>query len=143
MLARFIQLGRDLTAFGAEALVILVGALLVTWVGSTVVGGLLTPFTRQLRNLPTTSTDPSPLRGFRNGGRYIGLLERLLIYLFVLCEQIAGVGFLVAAKSIFRFGELSDQQNRLEAEYITIGTLLSFAWGLSISLLTKLILNAL
>ena len=46
--------------------------------------------------------------------------------------QPAGVGFLVAAKSIFRFGELKEHHNRLEAEYITIGTLMSFAWGLAV-----------
>ena len=53
-----------------------------------------------------------------------------------------GVGFLVAAKSVFRFGELTNQQNRLEAEYITIGTLMSFSWGLGTSLVVRLIIAA-
>jgi hypothetical protein len=56
--------------------------------------------------------------------------------------QIEGVGFLVAAKSVFRFGELTDHQNRLEAEYITIGTLMSFSWGFAVSLLTKLLIES-
>ena len=76
-------------------------------------------------------------RCFPNGGRIIGQLERFLIYLFVLSGQPTGVGFLVAAKSVFRFGELSEHHNRLEAEYITIGTLLSFGWGLGVSILAK------
>ncbi len=41
------------------------------------------------------------------------------------------MGFFIAAKSIFRFGELKDHENRMEAEYITIGTMLSFSWGVA------------
>jgi len=36
------------------------------------------------------------------------------------------IGFLVAAKSVFRFGDLKDSGNRKLTEYILIGTLLSF-----------------
>jgi hypothetical protein len=68
--------------------------------------------------------------------------SRFLIYLFVLSGQLAGVGFLVAAKSVFRFGELKEHHNRLEAEYITIGTLMSFSWGLAASLITRQVLDA-
>ncbi len=35
-------------------------------------------------------------------------------------------GFLIAAKSIFRFGDLSKAKDRKLTEYILIGTLLSF-----------------
>ncbi|MGL4513658.1 MAG: hypothetical protein ACRCT8_11265 [Lacipirellulaceae bacterium] len=73
-------------------------------------------------------------RGFPGGGAMIGRLERLLIYLFVMAGEPGAIGFLIAAKSVFRFGELSDKANRLEAEYITIGTLMSFAVGLTLSL---------
>lgn len=36
------------------------------------------------------------------------------------------VGFLLAAKSVFRFGDLRDDQDRKRTEYVLIGTLLSF-----------------
>ena len=52
-------------------------------------------------------------------GQYIGQLERTLIFLFVLIGQPTGVGFLVAAKSVFRFGDLKEHEDRMEAEYIT------------------------
>jgi hypothetical protein len=129
--------------FGPRTTVILVGAMLVTWIGGLVIGALLAPFTRELYRVLHAKDETSQARGFRHGGKYIGLLERLLIYLFVLCEQFSAVGFLIAAKSIFRFGELSDHQNRLEAEYITIGTLMSFAWGLAVSLIAKFIVESL
>jgi hypothetical protein len=44
---------------------------------------------------------------------------------------------LIAAKSIFRFGELKDSENRKEAEYILIGTFASFLFALVISLLIR------
>ncbi len=79
-------------------------------------------------------------RGFADGGAVIGRLERLLIYLFVLSGELGAVGFLVAAKSIFRFGELSNQKNRLEAEYITIGTMMSFTVGLLVAMLFRFLI---
>ncbi|MBA6157038.1 DUF3307 domain-containing protein [Tenacibaculum sp. S7007] len=65
-----------------------------------------------------------------NAGKYIGFLERLLIFVFIAINQWAGVGFLLAAKSIFRFGDLTASKDRKLTEYVLIGTLLSF--GLAI-----------
>jgi len=74
--------------------------------------------------------------GIAEGGRVIGFLERGLITLFVLVGYPAGIGFLIAAKSIFRFGELTDSTRRWQAEYIIIGTLLSILFGTSFAYLT-------
>ena len=57
-----------------------------------------------------------------NRGRVIGLLERVLIYAFVLNGQYGAIGFTLAAKGFTRFKEL---ENRGFAEYVLIGTLLS------------------
>ena len=56
--------------------------------------------------------------------------------LFLLMDQSSGIGFLIAAKSILRFGEIKDASQRKVAEYIIIGTFLSFGWALLISVLT-------
>ena len=40
-----------------------------------------------------------------NAGKWIGYLERILILTFMLTNSIEGVGFLLAAKSVFRFGD--------------------------------------
>jgi hypothetical protein len=64
-------------------------------------------------------------------------LERILVMLLVLMEQPNGIGFLIAAKSILRFGEIKDANQRKVAEYIIIGTFLSFGWALLISVLTQ------
>ena len=62
------------------------------------------------------------------GGRVIGLLERGLIFALVLLGQPEGVGLLLAAKSILRFGAVKD--DRAASEYVIIGTLASFGWAL-------------
>jgi hypothetical protein len=61
-------------------------------------------------------------------GRVIGHLERGLIYVLILLGQPQGVGLLIAAKSILRFGAVRD--DRALSEYVIIGTLASFAWAL-------------
>jgi hypothetical protein len=61
-----------------------------------------------------------------NAGKYIGMLERLFVFAFVITSHWEGVGFLLAAKSVFRFGDLKESKDRKLTEYILIGTLLSF-----------------
>ena len=79
--------------------------------------------------------------GLPNGGRLIGLLERALIYLLILTGQAAGIGFLIAAKSILRFSETKD--DRRISEYVIIGTLASFLWAISVAQAVQLLLSAL
>ena len=43
-------------------------------------------------------------------------------------------GFLLAAKSILRFGE---QKDRMFSEYVLIGTFLSFGWAMLVALITQ------
>ncbi|NJD76254.1 MAG: DUF3307 domain-containing protein [Candidatus Methanoperedens sp.] len=72
-------------------------------------------------------------RSLEKAGRWIGILERFLILTFVLLEQYAAIGFLVAAKSIFRFSE-----SRKAGEYVLIGTLLSFTIAIIVGLIVNL-----
>ncbi|MFV0501856.1 MAG: hypothetical protein ACK5MH_09735 [Bacteroidales bacterium] len=53
----------------------------------------------------------------------------------------SGIGFLLAAKSIFRFGDLKDSKDRKLTEYILIGTLLSFAVAIATGQLVLLLVN--
>ena len=69
---------------------------------------------------------PLPNGGFRDAGKYIGMLERLFIFGFVITSFWEGIGFLLAAKSIFRFGDLTENKEIKLTEYILIGTLISF-----------------
>ncbi len=120
-----------------KSLVLASGAVLTIFAGGVLVGVLVRPLLQEIRAAHgPTGTSPEQ-RGLENGGKLIGQLERALILLFILSSQPAGVGFLVAAKSIFRFGELKDKETRMEAEYIIIGTMLSFAWALAVGWLVQ------
>lgn len=66
-------------------------------------------------------------------GKYIGMLERLFIFAFVVMNFWEGIGFLLAAKSIFRFGDLNNAKDRTLTEYVLIGTLLSFGLAMLIA----------
>lgn len=79
----------------------------------------------------------SPDASLPLAGHYIGMLERLLIYIFILAESWEAIGFLLAAKSVFRFGDLREASDRKLTEYILLGTLLSFTIAIITSLLLK------
>ena len=73
-----------------------------------------------------------------NAGKYIGILERLLVFVFIVVNHWEGVGFLIAAKSVFRFSDLAEAKQRKLTEYIMIGTLLSFGIAVLLGILVKL-----
>ncbi len=68
--------------------------------------------------------DKSP-DSLERAGAYIGIIERLFVFTFVMSGQWNAVGFLIAAKSVFRFGDLKESHDRKLTEYILIGTLMS------------------
>ncbi len=92
--------------------------LFITIVSGIAIRELLSNWSNKLNN----NNDDSLI----NAGKYIGMLERVFIFAFVITGNWEGIGFLLAAKSIFRFGDLKDSKDRNLTEYILIGTLLSF-----------------
>ena len=68
----------------------------------------------------------SSSQGLPNAGKWIGYLERILILTFIFTDNIEGIGFLLAAKSVFRFGELNKAKDIKITEYVLIGTFASF-----------------
>lgn len=59
-------------------------------------------------------------------GRWIGILERLLIYTLVLAGEPGAAGLVVAAKTLLRFPEISGEHARLDPEYVIVGSLASW-----------------
>jgi hypothetical protein len=80
------------------------------------------------------------MESLQNAGKWIGVLERLLVLTFVLVDQWAAIGFLLAAKSVFRFGDLKNDRDRMKTEYILIGTLLSFTFTIGIGIIARILL---
>ena len=103
------------------------GLLLSTRAGGFAVGLLMEPFSAHLGKGDAGKSLPG-------AGRVIGHLERGLIFALVLFGQAQGVGLLIAAKSILRFGAVKD--DRRLSEYVIIGTLASFGWALIVAFAT-------
>ncbi len=60
-------------------------------------------------------------------GALVGTLERVLILLVLLGGNYTAIGYIIAAKSIARFGKMQDKDF---AEYYLIGTLSSLIWSI-------------
>lgn len=108
-------------------MVVTTGFILATRAGGFAVGLLMRPFADSLPG-------GTAAEGLPGAGRVIGLLERGLIFVLVLIGQPQGVGLLMAAKSILRYGAL--KEDRELSEYVIIGTLASFGWALVVSYAT-------
>ncbi|WP_044638207.1 DUF3307 domain-containing protein [Siansivirga zeaxanthinifaciens] len=73
-----------------------------------------------------------------DAGKYIGILERVLVFVFIITNHWEAVGFLITAKSVFRFGDLKESKHRQLTEYILIGTLISFGIAITTGLIYNL-----
>lgn len=99
-----------------NVLAVVLGYVFVTWPAGFLIAKITAPWQEQI-------TDN---QGLADAGRWIGMIERILILTFVLIHQFTGIGFLIAAKSILRFSDIRNPENRKDAEYILLGTMISF-----------------
>lgn len=106
-----------------QALLLIVFLLLLTFVSSVCMRVLISKW----------KPEEKKSDAMKNAGSYIGMLERLFIFGFILIDFWEGIGFLLAAKSVFRFGDLTKANDRNLTEYILIGTLLSFGLAILIA----------
>lgn len=97
-----------------EAALVAGGALVLTFPANWLV--------RQVLRLTRQETTPS----HNQAGRWIGILERLLIYVLMLAGAAAAAGLVVAAKSILRYPEISAKPATIDPEYVLVGSLASW-----------------
>ncbi len=114
-----LDLGRLLEG---EALLLMSFLAFITYVCSIIMRMLLAPYIDEIADEGGEDEGGS----LKNAGTYIGMLERLFVFGFILMQQWAAIGLLITAKSVFRFGDLNKGKNRKLTEYVLIGTLLSF-----------------
>lgn len=107
--------------------------LFITIVSAIVIQVLISSWSKTLND----SNDQS----LSNAGKYIGMLERMFVFTFVVTGNWQAIGFLLAAKSVFRFGDLRESKDRKLTEYILIGTLLSFGIAIATGLIVLSIID--
>jgi len=123
------NLSIDFAAFNNQFWVLMTGILVLTKPTSIVIKNVISIWTPESKN----NNDDS----LENAGNYIGILERLFVFCFILPVHFEAIGFLLAAKSIFRFGDLKEAKDRKLTEYVLIGTLLSFGIAILTGLLVQ------
>lgn len=124
----------DVAAFHYEnALIVLTAALFLSNPSSVIIKTTISHWTPD-----TFYTVSSSLP---DAGKFIGFLERLMVLTFILYNHWEAVGFLLAAKSVFRFGDLKESHDRKLTEYVLIGTLLSFGIAIAVALLTSALIH--
>ncbi|MCW5958976.1 MAG: DUF3307 domain-containing protein [Pyrinomonadaceae bacterium] len=115
---------------------LIAGIVLLTKPASIAIKIFISRWTPQIGEMKDPAiSDTEDLESLESAGKYIGILERLFVFTFVVSGQWQAIGFLIAAKSIFRFGYLKESRNRKLTEYIIIGTLTSFGAAIATALL--------
>lgn len=123
----------DIELFYTKKSLLLIAALLsVTFVVSILMKTIMSKWTLEENN-----SDNS----LESAGKYIGILERLFVFGFIVLNQWAAIGLLVTVKSVFRFGDLSRAKSRKLTEYMLIGSLISFGFAITIGLIYNFILE--
>lgn len=108
-------------------LAIVFSVVVLIWPAGIIIGKTTKPFRQQI-DMGDSLT---------KAGLYIGVLERLLVFVFIIIGQYAAIGFLIAAKSVLRITKDNDKDSRKKTEYVLIGTMLSFTVAILVGLLTK------
>ncbi len=119
-------------------LLILAGFVLAVWGVDWVVLILLR---RLLRGEEISDLSASLQDSLTGIGRYIGWAERFFILMMMLVGYYEGIGFILAAKSIFRMGDVTGAKSRRFSEYVILGTLLSFSLAFMIGILLRYVLG--
>lgn len=114
-----------------DALLVLIGYVVVLWPFSIVIGLICKRWTKDIEGSDTLT----------DAGKTIGQLERFLILTFILVDQFAAIGFLLAAKSILRFGDTKEKNHRKINEYILVGTMASFSLTIAFGLFLAALLR--
>jgi hypothetical protein len=123
-----------------KTLAILSGALFILNPVSFFVGILTKPWREELAKLAPGADD-----NLANAGRWIGLSERLLIFVFVLVNQYSAIGFLIAAKSLLRYNEKATDSGippayiSKKSEYVLVGTLMSYTCAIAVALAVQIL----
>jgi Protein of unknown function (DUF3307) len=73
-----------------------------------------------------------------NRGEIIGYIERVIVLILTYYSAYPAIGFIIAAKSIARFKLMEE---RSWAEYFLLGTILSMLLGISLGVITRLVLH--
>lgn len=119
------------TLVSPKALLLILAYLIVLLPISIVVMLCLRPWLEEIKSINDESAS------LAKAGAVIGYLERVLVLTFILVGNYTAIGFVLALKTAFRF---KDTEDRRKAEYMMMGTFLSFTLTIGVGLFVNSVL---
>jgi hypothetical protein len=107
-----------------ENLALVTAYVFVSFPAGILIGQLTKKWREQIADAPALG----------NAGKWIGIIERIVILTLVLNHQYEAIGLLIAAKSLLRFSEANRPE--IKTEYLLIGTLISITLAIVTGLIT-------
>jgi hypothetical protein len=108
--------------------IVLAGFVFVTSPAGILIGQLTSQWSRKIDD---------PENSLANAGKWIGIVERIIVVILVLQNQYSAIGLLITAKGIIRFNEKDRQE--VKTEYLVIGTLMSIGTAILTGLAVKML----
>lgn len=106
-----------------NTLTVITAYVFVTFPSGILIGQLTQKWRDQIPDAPTLG----------NAGKWIGIIERVIILTLVFNHQYAAMGLLITAKSLLRFSE--SNRAEIKTEYLLIGTLISISIAILVGLI--------
>lgn len=111
-------------------LITITAYVFVSFPAGILIGQLTQKWREQITDAPTLG----------NAGKWIGIIERIVILTLVFHHQYEAIGFLIAAKSLLRFNEANRPE--IKTEYLLIGTLISITIAIVTGLIALKLIHA-
>jgi hypothetical protein len=124
----FNRIGRWMNG-DARTWIVLTAFVFVTTPSGILIGQLTDRWSKKIED---------PGNSLVNAGKWIGIVERVIVLLLVLVNQFSAIALLVTAKGIIRFSEKDRQE--IKTEYLVIGTLMSIGIAILTGMAVKLVI---
>jgi hypothetical protein len=116
-----------------NALLVIIGALFIVYEGNIFVVLLLKRI-----SVFADKKEAKVIKRNEGMGKWIGYLERTIVYILIITGNFSTIGFVIAVKALSRFKEL---ENKEFAEYFIVGTMASMIITIVISLFVKSLIS--
>ncbi len=113
-----LRLNHEIIASDSRLWITLTAFVFVAWPSAFLIGQLTKTWRQNLDNSDALA----------NAGKWIGIIERVLILILVLHNHFEAIGLLIAGKGLIRFNETNRPEQK--TEYLLIGTLISIVLAL-------------
>lgn len=105
--------------------ILLLGIIFLTTPAGILIGQMTRRWREKIENAESLA----------NAGKWIGVIERLIVLILVLAGQYSAISILIAAKGIIRFNE--KDRPEIKTEYLVIGTLISIGTAMIVGIIMK------